>query len=180
MTNISTCIPYPNPTATQLFFNTRPEPTQYWKTYLLHCGYHRNLTKLYVGSALVSTIYGRSSELGLSNLHLRSSIWFSSNWIDLLGPACRGVVEFRCFEKKWRCVGCKHTLHLGKNHFSVKIGENCCKMQIFSPPEGFFMESHIWICFYQTENYFRINPGSLQFICKFFFISNLFKLNDYF
>ena len=33
-----------------------------------HCGYHRNLTKLYVSSVLVLTMYGRSSELGLSNL----------------------------------------------------------------------------------------------------------------
>ena len=30
----------------------------------LHCGYHSYLTKLYVGSALVSAMYGRSSELG--------------------------------------------------------------------------------------------------------------------
>ena len=44
-----------------------------------HCGGHMYLTKLYVGSALV---YGRSSELGLSNLHLRTSVLkFSSNWI---------------------------------------------------------------------------------------------------
>ena len=39
------------------------------------CGYHRYLTKLYFGSALVSAMYGRSSELGLySNLHLRTSV----------------------------------------------------------------------------------------------------------
>ena len=30
-----------------------------------HCGYHRYLTKLYVGSVLVSAKYDRSSELGL-------------------------------------------------------------------------------------------------------------------
>ena len=35
-----------------------------------HCGGHMYLTKLYVGSALV---YGRSSELGLSNLHYTSA-----------------------------------------------------------------------------------------------------------
>ena len=31
----------------------------------LHCGYHRHQTKLYVGSALVLAVYGRTSELGL-------------------------------------------------------------------------------------------------------------------
>ena len=35
------------------------------------CGYHRYLTKLYVGSALVSVMYGQSSELGL---------YFWGNW----------------------------------------------------------------------------------------------------
>ena len=30
-----------------------------------HCGYHRHQTKLYVGSALVLAMYGRSTELGL-------------------------------------------------------------------------------------------------------------------
>ena len=42
---------------------------------------HRYLTKLYVSSVLVSTMYGRSSELGLSNLHLCSNSSYSSNWI---------------------------------------------------------------------------------------------------
>ena len=47
----------------------------------MHCGDHRYLTKLYVSSVLVSTLYGRSSELGLSNLHLCSNSSYSSNWI---------------------------------------------------------------------------------------------------
>ena len=33
--------------------------------YTGHCGYHRYLTKLYIGSVLVSAMYGRSSELGV-------------------------------------------------------------------------------------------------------------------
>ena len=54
-------------------------------TFLDHCGYHRFKTKLYVGSELVSAIYGRRSELGFdtSNLHLRTFVWYSSDWIDL-------------------------------------------------------------------------------------------------
>ena len=43
----------------------------------------RVLDKLYVGGALVSAMNGRSSELGLSNLHLRISVWYSSIWIVL-------------------------------------------------------------------------------------------------
>ena len=35
-----------------------------------------------IGSALVSAMYWRSSELGLSNLHLRTSVQFFSNWIS--------------------------------------------------------------------------------------------------
>ena len=42
----------------------------------------RVLDKLYVGGALVSAMNGRSSELGLSNLHLRTSVWYSINWIE--------------------------------------------------------------------------------------------------
>ena len=30
-----------------------------------HCGYHRYSTKLYVNSALMSAVYGQSTEIGL-------------------------------------------------------------------------------------------------------------------
>ena len=30
-----------------------------------HCGYHRYSTKLYVSSALMSAVYGQSTEIGL-------------------------------------------------------------------------------------------------------------------
>ena len=44
---------------------------------IVNCGYHRYLlTKLFVGSALVSVMYGF-----LSNLHLRATVWSYSNWI---------------------------------------------------------------------------------------------------
>ena len=55
-----------------------------------------------------------------------------------------------------------------------------CKTQFLCSPQN-FIKDNIWFCSAdQTKNYFQTNPGSLQFICKCFFISNLFKLNDYF
>ena len=54
-----------------------------------------------------------------------------------------------------------------------------CKTQFFCSPKN-FIKDNIWFCSDQRKNYFQTNPGSLQFICKCFFISNLFKLNDYF
>ena len=78
-----------------------------WETRKTHYGYHRYLTKLYVSSALVSAMYSRSSELGLSNLYLLTSVWYSSNWIGKTlwwGPSPRGRT-WHWSKQKWRGRG---------------------------------------------------------------------------
>ena len=97
--------------------------------------------------------------------------------------------DWRLVFQRWGCVAeemkmCQmHTAWCiwGRSLSSGKLVKTAseCKTQYFCSPKN-FIKDNIWFCLDQRKNYFQTNPGSLQFICKCFFISNLFKLNDYF
>ena len=54
-----------------------------------HCGYHRHQTKLYVGSALVSAVYRRSSELGLYQTYTSAHLF--DTLVTGLVLVCQGL-----------------------------------------------------------------------------------------
>ena len=59
-----------------------------------HCGYHRHQTKLYVGSALVSAVYRRSSELGLYQTYTSAHLF--DTLVTGLVLVCRDLYKCTC------------------------------------------------------------------------------------
>ena len=72
------------------------------------------------------------------------------------------------------------SLHRGAIFSSKKLPKTGSDWKTEFSGSNFPKRQYLVLIKDQTKNYFQTNRGSLQFICKCFFISNLFKLNEYF